>query len=170
MPCTEAVALQQDFTEFLEEKDKMRIFSAKACDLPPKALLLRYQDGNYTDCFAVEIAGAPDLATCIAAFYTSWLFKAERAVLKVLANAPSTDAEAVALGRGEASHFSVWTTEDRTETQLLMCPSDKRTRSWFMVSPGSHATTFYFGSALLLNGRPQTGLLLRTIIAFHRAY
>ena len=148
----------------------MRIFSPQVCDLPPEALLLRYQTGNYTDCFAVTVPGRPDLASCVAAFYTTWLFKAERAVLKVLAKAPATDAEAIALGRGEATQFSVWTTEDRTETQLLMCPRDKTTRSWFMATPALDATTFYFGSALILNVKPKTGLLLRSLIAMHRAY
>ena len=148
----------------------MSTFSAKACDLPPEALLLRYQSGNYTDCFTVEVPGTHDLADFVAAFYTTWLFKAERAVLKVLAKSPATDAEAIALGRGGAEQFSVWTTEERTKTQLLMCPSDKTTRSWFMVCPSPQATTCYFGSALLLNGKSQKGLVLRTVIAFHRAY
>lgn len=146
----------------------MSTFSAKACDLPPNALLLRYQSGNYTDCFTVEVPGTHDLADFVAAFYTTWLFKAERAVLTVLAKSPATDAEAIALGRGEVEQFSVWTTEERSETQLLMCPRDKTTRSWFMVSPGANTTSLYFGSALLLSG--QAGFWLKAVIPLHRLY
>ncbi|NNE86854.1 MAG: hypothetical protein HKN27_02160 [Silicimonas sp.] len=152
---------------------KMGIFSTKTCDLPSDALLLKYRAQNYTDCFAVQVAGDHDLAAFVAAFYSTWLFKAERFVLAHIAKAPATDAQAVALGRAESDQFSVWRTETRSQAQLLMCPRDETTRSWFMVDAKDRAsTTLYFGSALIMRNRPRDAekLTLKIVIALHRFY
>ena len=53
------------------------------CPLPDGSLLSRYrlQQGAYTDCYSTEIAGSVSQAEFVEAFYTTWVFKLERAIL-----------------------------------------------------------------------------------------
>ena len=63
--------------------------------LPEHALLARYVgSGSYTDCYATDLPGSFSHAEFVAAFYTTWLFKLERAILQWLAAKPSTDRQA----------------------------------------------------------------------------
>ena len=57
--------------------------SVCAVAVPSDALLQRYvaQAGTYSDCFEVLHPMEVDLSDFIAAFYTTWLFRMERAVL-----------------------------------------------------------------------------------------
>ena len=69
--------------------------SIKPCEVPTDSLLRKYKDDHgYADCYVAEVTGAVSQAAFIEAFYTTALFKVERAILKHLLARPSTDAEA----------------------------------------------------------------------------
>lgn len=151
--------------------------SVRACPLPPHALLAAYRDADhYADCYAVRIAGRPSLAAYVEAFYTSWLFRLERAVL-ARAGAPSTDAEAVELARGGRDTFAAWRVEAREPGQVLLCDVHGRTRSWLMAADadGGMGGTLYFGSAVVSPPGAKVGAAglefrYRALLGFHRAY
>ncbi|MDJ0833931.1 MAG: hypothetical protein QNJ69_10445, partial [Gammaproteobacteria bacterium] len=70
-------------------KSMLSLFSIKACPLPPTALLNRYvDDNNYTDCYRTDIGQRVTHASYVHAFYTSWLFKLERYILKWAVSKP----------------------------------------------------------------------------------
>ena len=105
----------------------------------------------------------------MASFYTTWLFKLERFILRRLVNKPSTDAEAFELARGERASFAAWSVEARVTDQIVMCDFLGRTRSWFMVEAieGGKATRLYFGSAVVpkLNARHGQVLTRRELLS-----
>lgn len=124
--------------------------------LPEDALLRTFRGGahperwgRYADCFAVSVDRNVTLAQFVFAFYTSHLFLAERALLRLLINAPSSRAGARAIADGTSDKFAAWYVGQRTATQLLMCDRYERTRSWFRVEPESAGgTRLLFGSAV----------------------
>ena len=131
--------------------------------LPATALLQKYvQSGAYTDCYSTTIPTDVSLADFVTAFYTTWLFKLERFILRIAVSKPSTDEEAGSLLRGESDKFAAWYVEDRADDQLLMCDFRDQTRSWFMVAPGR----IYFGSAVI----PVQKNSFRWLLGFHRLY
>ena len=145
--------------------------------LPEHALLARYAgNGSYTDCYATDLPGSFSHAEFVAAFYTSWLFKLERAILKWLVARPSTDEEAAQLARGGRRSFAAWSVEASAPNQLLMCDFLGNTRSWLMVEPrhDGGVTRLYFGSAVVAraqpDGRPRLGFSFRALLGFHRRY
>ena len=131
--------------------------------LPERALLQKYVEaGAYTDCFSCEVVGDVALVDFVEAFYTSWLFKLERFILRVAISRPSTDLEARQVALGEIEKFAAWRVEERGDQQLLMSDFRDHTRSWFMVAPGR----LYFGSAVIPKDQPSYKLLL----GLHRLY
>ncbi len=151
--------------------------SIAACELPESTLLARYRRaGAYTDCFAVDIPQVVSQEAYVEAFYTTWLFKLERALLSWFVHKPSTDVEAAELARGQRDDFAAWRVEDRADDQLLMCDFQKRTRSWLMSVAGSggHGTRLYFGSAVVpvvdRSGEARMGMLFRALLGFHEFY
>ena len=130
--------------------------------LPQQALLAKYaQGGNYTDCYAAEVARPVSLAEYVEAFYTTALFKLERLLLAWFTSKPSSDAQAKELASGALGAFAAWRVEERSANQLLMCDLNGRTRSWFMVttagSGSSTVTHLYFGSAVVAIVDKQSG-------------
>ncbi|MBI3286201.1 MAG: hypothetical protein HYZ65_15315 [Burkholderiales bacterium] len=153
----------------------------RPCELPATALLRKYQGGQaYVDCYVAEVPLAVSHAEFVAAFYTTRLFKLERAILKWLAALPSSDAGAQALAAGGASTFAAWRVEGRDADQLLMADLLGRTRSWLMASPAGgnpagRSTRLYFGSALVpkldpSSGRLAMGFAFYALGGFHRLY
>lgn len=153
--------------------------SVRSCALPAGAFLRRYDDSvGYADCFVAESSGLISLGQYVEAFYTTGLFKAERAVLS-LSGRPSTDIQANKVAAGSGSTFAAWSVEDRAEDQLLLCDVTARTRSWFMVTPVpdevSDRTLLYFGSAITAVRKDKTGLMtigpvFKALTSFHILY
>ena len=147
-----------------------------ACDLPPGALLRRYQDsGAYADCYTIEVPRRVSHAEYVEAFYTTLVFKAERVLLSWLVSKPSTDTQAARLARGEVDSFAAWTVEARAAEQLLMADYVGRTKSWLMIAPsGGAATRLYFGSAVVPvhdeSGQPRMGRSYSALLGFHKLY
>jgi len=148
--------------------------------LPGNALLDAYRrSGAFTDCYWVAAPYKVSLARYAEAFYTTWLFKLERWIIGWAVNLPSSDVEAKQLATGSLTRFAAWTVEARTETQLLLCDINARTRSWLMVEhvdAGSHCgTVLYFGSAVVPIAAAKTGERLpgwrfKALLGFHRIY
>ena len=131
--------------------------------LPEVALLQKYvESGAYTDCFSSRVTGDVSLAEFVEAFYTTWLFKLERFILRLAISKPSTDIEARQVALGGIERFAAWRVEARADHQLLMSDFRDHTRSWFMVVPGR----LYFGSAVIPKDQPSYKLLL----GLHRLY
>ncbi len=153
--------------------------SITACPIPDGALLDKYRDDEsvYADCFSTAVSGSVPLASFVVAFYTTWLFRLERVVLKLLAGKPSSDRDARRLADGDADAFAAWEVEERSAHELLMCDFRGRTRSWFRVAPVESATgprtLLQFGSAVVPRpgpGKPAIGRGCRALLGLHRAY
>jgi hypothetical protein len=146
-----------------------------AIELPKHAQLSLYATADgYTDCFACELPQQVDLGPFVAAFYTSWLFKLERAVLR-LAGFRSSDADALALAHAKSDRFAAWTVEARSANQIMLAAQDGATRSWLMVEPIASGTRLMFGSAVIAkrqgaDGKPAIGRIYQALIGVHVAY
>lgn len=145
-------------------------------DLPPDALLRKDREaGAYTDCYATDIAARVSHAAYVEAFYTTWVFKLERLLLKWLVSKPSTDDDARRLSRGELDAFAAWTVEARAADQILLADFMGRTKSWLMVAPlDDGRTRLYFGSAVVKvrdpTGKPKLGSSFQALMGFHKLY
>lgn len=150
--------------------------SISTCPLPEASLLARYRDqGAYTDCYTTTVNGQRVLADYVTTFYTTPVFKLERLILRLAVQRPSTDRQAMQLGRGEISRFAAWTVEARREHELLLCDYAGRTRSWLMIEPRPERTRLYFGSAVVplqnrRDGKPVMGAGFHVLLGFHRLY
>ncbi|XLZ70452.1 hypothetical protein ABT364_00370 [Massilia sp. SR12] len=137
-------------------------------ELPEHALLQRYHaQGDYTDCFAIDVPQSVSHAAFVEAFYTTAVFKLERALLSLLVSRPSRDAEARELAAGQREQFSAWSVEARAPGQLLMCDFAGSTRSWLMAVEQGQGTRLYFGSAVV---RKRQGGAFRALQGFHKLY
>lgn len=147
-----------------------------ASKLPNEAMLQRYQrDGSYTDCYYMDLPRHISMTEYVASFYTTTLFKVERGILTLVARKHATDEDALRLGQGHASDFSIWRVEDRSNNQLLLCDALWRTRSWLMVEPHASFTRLYFGSAVMpqsksANGKTSFGFAFYALHTFHHLY
>lgn len=144
--------------------------------VPPDSLLdrLAQERGAFADAYALELPRSATLATFVEAFYTSRLFKVERALISLLGR-PSTDAMAQAVARGEGERIAVWTVEARTADELLMHEDSGATRSWFKVEAVAGGTRLWFGSAVVPRrrgpgGEPRFSWVFHALLGFHRQY
>ena len=154
--------------------------SIKSCSIPEAALLNSYRkEGTYTDCYVTDILGSVSHKQYVTAFYTTFVFKIERVILKMALSRPSTDNQAKQLANGSIDSFAAWHVEARSENQLLLSDFRHRTRSWLMVVPitGSKGTRtrLYFGSAVVpvedsKTSRLALGFGFRALLGFHRLY
>lgn len=149
----------------------------KVTDLPANALLRIYaeKDGCYTDCYSTDVAAGISLADYVSTFYTTWLFRLERVVLRFAVSRPSTDVQARQVAEGTTDRFAAWTVEARNENQLLVCDMADRTRSWFMVEAAEGSTRLYFGSAVvpvsnIKTGEKKLGFGFSALLGFHKLY
>ena len=144
--------------------------------VPQGALLEIYSErGAYTDCYTTDLPGAISLEQYVAAFYTTFVFKLERLILKWVVAKPSTDDDARGLGAGTVDRFAAWRVEERTEYQILLCDFRGATRSWLMAEQHGANTRLYFGSAVVPSGRsakgkPRLGFAYRALMGFHKLY
>jgi len=141
--------------------------------LPDRALLQAFAGaGDYADCFATDLPQAVSHAQYVEAFYTTWLFRLERWILKWAISRPSTDEEARQLAAGKVERFSAWSVEGRATDQLLMRDEfTRRTRSWLMAEPlPQGGTRLYFGSAVVRRKDGRLGSNFSLLLGFHRLY
>lgn len=154
------------------------MFSIKSCAPPANALLNKYTNSPaYTDCFQTRVDKVVTQQQYVAAFYTTWLFKVERVILKWAVSKPSSDAQARQLADGSSDAFAAWQVEARAENQLLLSDFRGRTRSWLMVVPvdGEGATQLFFGSAVTPvesdeTGNASAGYISPLLLGFHKCY
>ncbi len=145
-------------------------------ELPADALLGRYSgSGAYADCYSATISRAVSHAEFVEAFYTTWVFRLERLILKLAVSRPSTDAEARELAEGTRDSFAAWNVEARAADQLLLGDFMGRTKSWLMVAATETGTRLYFGSAVVpMRGanpeKPRLGFVFTALLGFHKLY
>ena len=143
-------------------------------DPPQGALHTKFdpQDGYHIDCYEVEVDGPIPLPQFVEAFYTGWLFKCERLILKYSVKRPSTDADARAIAHAQTTRFAAWDVVERTDTQLLMRDMAGATYSWFMVEPlATGSTRLRFGSVVAPKpGTTDLPRLLKPLMRFHDLY
>lgn len=144
--------------------------------LPPDSLLARLarDRGAYADAYSLQVSRAVGLAEFVEAFYTTRLFKLERALIALFGR-PSNDAMARAVARGEGERLAVWTVEARAADELLMHEDSGATRSWFKAEAGAGHTTLWFGSAVVPRQRGPGGEarfsgVFHALLGFHRWY
>lgn len=154
-----------------------RMASVTLQALPDDASLQRYRErGAYTDCYALDVPWSVTQAQYVEAFYTTWVFKLERAILAAIVSKPSTDAQAAQLARGEREDFAAWDVEAREADQLLMRDFRQRTCSWLMCrSLQDGGTRLYFGSAVVPetdrhSGEKRMGFVFKALLGFHKLY
>lgn len=143
-------------------------------------MLLSYlKEGTYTDCYVTDLSGEISLERYVIAFYTTFIFKLERLILKLVTSKPSTDTQVQQLAVGSIDTFAAWDVESRSENQLLLCDFHGRTRSWLMVvtvrDESVVRTYLYFGSAVIPVKNPNTGefalgFIYRALLGFHKIY
>lgn len=145
--------------------------------VPPDCLLDRMAKarGAFADAYALSVTGRVPLHAFVEAFYTTRLFKLERALITLIGK-PSSDAMARAVARGEGQRIAVWTVEAREGDELLMHEDSGATRSWFKAEslPGG-STRLWFGSAVVPRrrgpgGEPRLGMVFHALLGFHRWY
>lgn len=153
------------------------------CPVPESSLLHRcLRDGAFADCYVTEIGRSVTHAEFVAAFYTTWVFRLERFILRWWFSKPSTDDEARALAAGTANAFAAWRVEGRGESEILLADFTGRTRSWLSAAPAAHdpsarepGTRLYFGSAVMpitstATGRKELGGRFDALLGFHKIY
>lgn len=153
-------------------------------DTPPPtdSLLARLAEERaaFADAYTLKFPRAVTLAEFVEAFYTTRLFKVERALIALLGK-PSSDAMARAVARGEGERLAVWTVAARRPDELLMHEDSGATRSWFKVEAaeaaeaGTAGSTLWFGSAVVPRrrepgGAPRLGWVFHALLGFHRWY
>ena len=154
----------------------MKLFSSvNEAPLPDGALLQEFVDlGEYTDCFVTHVSAEGTFPAYVESFYTTYLFKAERMILKWLVSRPSTDEEARQLSRNEINEFAAWKEHSRSDNQLVMMDFRQQTCSWFMLVPSEGGSSMYFGSAVMRNRKTSSGNKMkwtyRSLLGFHRLY
>lgn len=144
---------------------------------PPDSLLARLatERSAFADAYQLPFPRAVTLAEFVEAFYTTRLFKMERALLALFGK-PSSDAMARAVARGEAQRIAVWTVQARVGDELLMHEDSGATRSWFKAQAGEGGgTTLWFGSAVVPrrrepNGEARMGVVFHALLGLHRVY
>jgi len=145
--------------------------------LPPDSLLARLaaERGAFADAYTLRLPRQVGLAEFVEAFYTTRLFKVERALIALLGK-PSSDAMARAVARGEGRRLAVWTVQAREGDELLMHEDSGATRSWFKAQAGAGGgTTLWFGSAVVPRRRGPDGearfsAVFHALLGFHRWY
>ena len=139
----------------------------------PDASLLRActTAGAYADCYVTEVPRAVSHAQYVEAFYTTWLFKLERWILKWAVARPSTDEQARQLAAGSLDAFAAWDVEQRAPDQLLLRDLFGRTRSWLMVERlPAGGTRLYFGSGVGARKDGKLGGSFSLLLGFHKLY
>jgi hypothetical protein len=137
--------------------------------LPEHALLQsRRAAGAFTDCYVLRLERMVTLADCIAAFFTTPVFRIERWIIARVLGHASTDAQARALADGSSDRFLVWVTEARSSEQILLGVG--RTATWLMIEPAPGATALYLGSAIEQRGTGKPGWKHRALLRFHDLY
>lgn len=149
----------------------------RAAPVPAASLLQRCGDaGAYVDCWVADVGFAATHADFVAAFYTTWLFRLERLLLRWLVAKPSTDADAHTVANGRSDTFAAWRVEARAVDELLLADYTGRTKSWFRVEPleSGAGTRLFFGSAVVPlardGGKPRMGFPFDALLGFHRLY
>lgn len=156
------------------------MFSVAKATIPKGGLLNAYanQTNVYTDCFTANVPLSVSIAEFTFAFFTTPVFRLERAILSLSGSGHSTDQDVKDLAAGKSEKLAAWRVEKTEANQLLLTASKGRIRTWLMTEPDTSETDhtrLYFGSAVLPkekqpDGKSEMGFLFRTLLGFHKMY
>jgi hypothetical protein len=138
-------------------------------DVPAGTLLRAYADRAdcFTDCYAVDLDHPVEFGTYLCAFYATWVFAPEKALLRIALGRPARDFDVLPLALGEATRFAAWDVEARAKDEVLLVDVSGRTRSWFKVE----GVRIYFGSAVVpAEPGEDLGWLFNGLLGFHKVY
>lgn len=138
-------------------------------DVPDDALLRVYADRDdcFTDCYAIDLGQPVEFGTYLCAFYSTWAFAPEKALLRLALGRPARDFDVLPLALGNADRFAAWDVESRADGEVLLVDLSGRTRSWLRVS----GTTIYFGSAVVPpKAGSDLGRIFSALLGFHKVY
>ena len=141
-------------------------------DLPDGSFLsaLGRETGCHTDGFFVDLPSTISLPRFVKAFYTSWLFRLERGLLR-LAGMSSADDEIAGLFDGTTKVFAAWSVAERSADQILLRDRAGATYSWFRVETRAEGSRVWFGSAVMNRpGESRPNWVLRALMPCHLAY
>jgi len=168
------------YTKLAIKPNRKTMPNITEAELPRNALSTKcVEQGAFADCFYIDIPKEVTLAEFIKAFYTTALFKTERAILSVVTLKPASDAQAVELSAGRSKQYSAWVVEGRVADQIILADISGRTKSWLMVQAsdldGCAATRLYFGSVVVpkkvaVGEKASKGLLFQLLGGFHKVY
>ena len=153
--------------------------SIKETDFPSGALLLDHDENMQpamADCFSLTLNKNVTIASFLAAFYTSKIFKIERKILAFALQKPSTDEQAIALSKSQRDTFAIWTQAYRDNEQIVLSDFKGSTKSWLMVKQiTSSETQIFFGTAVMPTVKKDGSLgepskLFVILGSFHRLY
>ena len=146
-------------------------------ELPKGAFLKTYeaQPDTHTDCYKTSLQKHVSLEGFINAFFTSWLFRIERLILRLAMKKPSSDYDIAEFAKGTTNIMAAWETEQRDEDQILLQVPHTPIRTWLMRRTDGDQTHLYFGSAILpvrtdKDGKPALGRIFVLLMGFHRLY
>lgn len=136
------------------------------------------QTNTYTDCFVTDIPQPVSINDFIVAFFTTPVFRLERAILSLTKSAPSTDQDIKDLAAGKSERLATWRIEEKQDNQLLLTVTGGQVRTWLMTEPHTpeHGhTRLFFGSAVIpkevqSDGKSEMGFLFRALLGFHKIY
>lgn len=138
-------------------------------NVPEDALLRVYADRTdcFVDCYAVDLDHPVEFGTYLCAFYATWVFAPEKAILRLALGRPAHDFDVLPLALGERTRFAAWDVEARAAGEVLLVDVSGRTRSWLKVS----GTRIYFGSAVVPSEvGAELGFLFKALLSFHKVY
>ena len=137
-------------------------------EVPEGALIARYlaETGAHVDAYCVAGPREIGLPDYVSAFFTSPVFRLERALLRVFARTKSSDAQVRALAEGTGTHMALWEVEARSEHELLLCVPGTPIRTWLAIRDGK----LRFGSVVLAEPNGTQSLFARVLMPFHALY
>lgn len=143
-----------------------------AVPLPDWALLQRHATvpDRYTDSFAVDVEKVITLSDYARAFYGSWVFGLERAILMTAYRRRMPVGDALKIAEGQGERFAVWQLEARCEDEMLLADDSGRTRSWLAIEPFGQRTRLWFGSAVLPKPGSEISGLVNALMPVHKLY
>ncbi len=147
----------------------------------PEAAFLKtyeYKAGCYVDCYYLDVPESVSLPDYVYAFFTSPVFRIERAMLRLFASSQSSDCDVKELATNKGDRLAGWRAMARDDTQMILAVGEGPIRTWFMCGKPEAAfegTRLYFGSAVLPTkqsdtGKPEMGRMFRYLLGFHKIY
>ena len=142
----------------------------KEVPLPPSSILHQYfqqaknsnpNDGHFADSFQAQLPSNVvehirknkenklNVDTCVRSFYTSWIFKIEKTIMKVISKQHEPDLSSLEIG----TSIYLWRVETRNDEEILLVweQGPVKGSTWFYLSPKENVIMFGSSIQILKN-------------------